>query len=165
MAQTPLLLVPLLGPGALGAHSAPDTREAAIVRATARPVLPIPVPAAVRRAGRRVVDEFKAGRSVLGRSGCLACHRLDGQGNAGPGPNLAHVGSRLSVRELERALLDPRAPMPSFRHPATAPAARRDQVPRAAALASANKRGRRVRGLETAARRADALEVPRRNRL
>jgi Cytochrome C oxidase, cbb3-type, subunit III len=74
----------------------------------------IPIPRYVRHAGGRVEREFKAGRLVAAQSGCLACHRIGETGNRGPGPNLTHVGSRLSPRRLEHALLDARAPMPSF---------------------------------------------------
>ena len=37
-------------------------------------------------------------------------------GNKGPGPDLTHVGSTLSQRQIERAILNPTAPMPSFRN-------------------------------------------------
>ncbi|MFL5818378.1 MAG: c-type cytochrome [Conexibacter sp.] len=55
------------------------------------------------------------GAQVFERSGCVACHRIATVGNAGPGPQLTHVGARLSKREMRRALVDPTAPMPSFR--------------------------------------------------
>jgi hypothetical protein len=57
----------------------------------------------------------EAGRVELARSGCLACHRIGDNGNRGPGPNLTHVGSKLSAQEIARALVNPRPPMPSFR--------------------------------------------------
>ncbi|HEY2768267.1 MAG TPA: c-type cytochrome [Solirubrobacteraceae bacterium] len=75
----------------------------------------IPVPAPVRRAGGRQTREFKAGRTVFAESGCLACHKIGAIGNPGPGRNLTHVGRRLSSREIEAALVSPRAPMPSFK--------------------------------------------------
>ena len=76
----------------------------------------IPTPAAVRRAGAREHAEFREGASVLARSGCLACHRIAHVGNAGPGPNLTHVGALLSPAQIEHALVHPREPMPSFKH-------------------------------------------------
>jgi hypothetical protein len=76
----------------------------------------LPTPAAVRRAGRHERDEFAAGRTVFGRSGCLACHKLGDEGNPGPGENLTHVGARLSPRQIEQVLLSPRAPMPSSKN-------------------------------------------------
>jgi Cytochrome c len=77
--------------------------------------LPLP-PAAVRRAGGRELDEFEAGERFVAQSGCMACHRIGDGGNRGPGRNLTHVGSRLSKRQIAHALVDPRAPMPSFKH-------------------------------------------------
>jgi hypothetical protein len=79
------------------------------------PSLP-PIPAGVKRAGGKQLVDFKAGRTVYAQTGCAACHRIDNLGNAGPGPSLTHVGSTLSTPQLEHALIDPRAPMPSFSH-------------------------------------------------
>lgn len=76
----------------------------------------IPVPAAVQRAGGRELQQFQQGSSVFAQSGCEGCHELDGQGNAGPGPHLDHVGSLLSKRQLARVLDDPQLPMPSFKN-------------------------------------------------
>lgn len=60
--------------------------------------------------------EFYAGRRVAAQSGCLACHRIGEYGNSGPGPDLTHVGSKLTGTQIARALLNPKEPMPSFRH-------------------------------------------------
>jgi Cytochrome C oxidase, cbb3-type, subunit III len=79
------------------------------------PSLP-PIPGGVKRAGGEQLVDFKAGRTVYAQSGCAACHRLGDFGNAGPGPNLTHIGSTLSTPQLEHAIIDPRAPMPSFSH-------------------------------------------------
>jgi mono/diheme cytochrome c family protein len=76
----------------------------------------LPIPPAVKRAGRRERREFAAGATTLAQSGCLACHRIGAEGNHGPGQNLTHVGARLSSRQIEHALLSPRAPMPSFKN-------------------------------------------------
>jgi len=73
-------------------------------------------PPAVRRAGGHELAEFKLGRAVMAESGCLACHRIGSEGNPGPGPALTHIGSVLSRRAIEHALIDPSAPMPSFKH-------------------------------------------------
>lgn len=78
------------------------------------PMLP-PVPASVRRAGGKGLSEFKQGRLVFAQSGCEACHRIGVQGNRGPGPDLTHIGSMLSTRKIEHALIDQRQPMPSFK--------------------------------------------------
>jgi menaquinol-cytochrome c reductase cytochrome b/c subunit len=53
---------------------------------------------------------------VVAQSGCLACHRLGQDGNHGPGPGLTHIGSMLSRHGIEHALINPSAPMPSFKH-------------------------------------------------
>lgn len=62
----------------------------------------------------RVPKRHRRGRAVAASSGCLACHTLGTQGNRGPGPDLTRVGARLSARAIERALVEPRSPMPSF---------------------------------------------------
>jgi hypothetical protein len=82
----------------------------------AQPLVELPIPVAVKSAGGREQREFEAGKLVVAQSGCLACHRIGDNGNQGPGPNLTHTGSKLSQREIARALVNPRAPMPSFRH-------------------------------------------------
>jgi hypothetical protein len=74
-----------------------------------------PIPNAVQQHGLEAVASFRAGNTVLATSGCLACHRLGEDGNSGPGPNLTHVGSILTAPAIARALIDARAPMPSFR--------------------------------------------------
>lgn len=74
-----------------------------------------PVPPAVTRAGARETHEFEAGRTAVAQSGCLACHRIGQSGNPGPGQNLTHIGSKLSPAQIEHAIIDARAPMPSFK--------------------------------------------------
>jgi mono/diheme cytochrome c family protein len=76
----------------------------------------VPVPPALARAGGRELGEFDAGMEVVAQSGCLACHRIGQQGNPGPGSDLTRIGARLSKRQIEHAILDPTAPMPSFSH-------------------------------------------------
>ncbi|MFI4992086.1 MAG: c-type cytochrome [Solirubrobacterales bacterium] len=73
-------------------------------------------PPAVVHAGGRQLAEFEQGRMVTAQSGCLACHRIGQTGNHGPGPNLTHIGSKLSGHSIEHALIDPTAPMPSFKN-------------------------------------------------
>jgi len=75
----------------------------------------VPVPPAVRRAGPKKVAEFRRGAAVAAQSGCEDCHRIDEEGNSGPGPNLTHVAGRLPRRAIERQLENPSAPMPSFK--------------------------------------------------
>lgn len=76
----------------------------------------IVLPPTVRRAGGRELKEFEDGSVVVADSGCLACHRIGEQGNTGPGRDLTHVGSQLSERQLEHAIVDAPKPMPSFSH-------------------------------------------------
>jgi menaquinol-cytochrome c reductase cytochrome b/c subunit len=75
----------------LGAHAgAPDQVD-------------LPVPASAQ-----------AGQTVVNQSGCGACHKFGEAGNAGPGTDLTHVGSRLPAQAIARTLRNPTAPMPSY---------------------------------------------------
>ncbi|HEV3046011.1 MAG TPA: hypothetical protein VGY13_01500 [Solirubrobacteraceae bacterium] len=76
----------------------------------------VQTPPAVRRAGAREQQEFAAGRRLVAQSGCLACHRIGDAGNRGPGESLSHIGAQLSRRQIERVLVRPSAPMPSFKN-------------------------------------------------
>jgi menaquinol-cytochrome c reductase cytochrome b/c subunit len=60
----------------------------------------------------RVVLE--RGKAVAASSGCLACHKIGENGNAGPGPALTHIGERLPAPAIARTLQNPTAPMPSY---------------------------------------------------
>ena len=73
-------------------------------------------PAAVVQAGGQTLAEYEAGKQVVAQSGCLACHKIGENGNDGPGPNLSHVGSRLPRQGIARTLVNPTAPMPSFKN-------------------------------------------------
>jgi mono/diheme cytochrome c family protein len=105
----------------------------------AQPGLELPSPVVPAREGRRK-REVEAGRLDVARSGCLACHRIGDNGNRRPGENLTHVGSKLSERELVHALVDPRAPMPSFRH---LPAQKLDDIVRFLAALRCSPQSRR----------------------
>ena len=59
---------------------------------------------------------FEAGARVVGQSGCLACHTLGSNGNSGPGPDLTHIGSLLPANAIASTLINPTAPMPSFKN-------------------------------------------------
>lgn len=104
-------------------HCSPGVKDVVFILGLSVPPTPeegIPTPKAVRRAGSRERAEFAAGRTVLAHTGCLACHEIDEEGNPGPGQNLTHIGAQLSPRQIEHAVLSPRAPMPSFKRlPAT----------------------------------------------
>lgn len=116
---SPALLVEIKGCGMLligsGCPANSHVLALAIVSSPEEPPLPA-VPAAVRRAGGQELSDFETGRRVYAQSGCAACHRIDKFGNEGPGPNLTRIGSRLSSSKIGEALVDPSAPMPSFRN-------------------------------------------------
>jgi len=73
-------------------------------------------PAAVHQAGGSTLAEYEAGKKVVAQTGCLACHKIGENGNAGPGPNLTHIASRLPRQAIARTLVNPTAPMPSFKN-------------------------------------------------
>jgi quinol---cytochrome c reductase cytochrome c subunit, bacillus type len=76
--------------------------------------IPVSPPQSVVRGAGLKLTGFYFGRSVTAQMGCLACHRIGEAGNNGPGPDLTHVGSTLSPKRIERAIIHARAPMPSF---------------------------------------------------
>jgi menaquinol-cytochrome c reductase cytochrome b/c subunit len=73
-------------------------------------------PVSVKQAGGQALAEYEAGRKVVAQSGCLACHKLGDNGNAGPGPDLTHIDSRIPRQAIARTLVNPTAPMPSFKN-------------------------------------------------
>ena len=66
--------------------------------------------------GRPALAEYEAGKAVVAQSGCEACHKIGDNGNNGPGPELTHIGSRLPAQAIARTLVNPTAPMPSFKN-------------------------------------------------
>jgi quinol---cytochrome c reductase cytochrome c subunit, bacillus type len=76
----------------------------------------IDVPAAVVQQGQGMVKEWRAGRAVAAQSGCLACHKFEEDGNDGPGPPLGQIADRLPSQAIARTLINPTAPMPSFKN-------------------------------------------------
>ena len=62
----------------------------------------------------KVAKQYEPGRAVAASSGCLGCHKIGDNGNAGPGPPLTKVGARLSKQAIARTLINPTPPMPSF---------------------------------------------------
>jgi ubiquinol-cytochrome c reductase cytochrome b subunit/menaquinol-cytochrome c reductase cytochrome b/c subunit len=73
-------------------------------------------PPTIQAAGGATLAEYEAGKKVVAQSGCLACHKLGDNGNAGPGPPLTHIASRLPRQGIARTLVNPTAPMPSFKN-------------------------------------------------
>jgi ubiquinol-cytochrome c reductase cytochrome b subunit/menaquinol-cytochrome c reductase cytochrome b/c subunit len=72
-------------------------------------------PARIQAAGGEQLASFEAGKQVVAQSGCLACHKIGENGNDGPGPELGDIGERLQAQAIERTLINPTAPMPSYR--------------------------------------------------
>jgi ubiquinol-cytochrome c reductase cytochrome b subunit/menaquinol-cytochrome c reductase cytochrome b/c subunit len=62
----------------------------------------------------KVAPQYQDGKNVMASSGCLGCHRVGENGNSGPGPNLTHIAARLPRQAIERTLINPTAPMPSY---------------------------------------------------
>ncbi len=73
-------------------------------------------PSYVVATGGSLLAQYKAGALVVAESGCEGCHKIGDNGNAGPGPPLTHIGSRLPEAAIARTLVDPTAPMPSFKN-------------------------------------------------
>jgi ubiquinol-cytochrome c reductase cytochrome b subunit/menaquinol-cytochrome c reductase cytochrome b/c subunit len=73
-------------------------------------------PAAVVKAGGSTLAQFEAGKLAVAQSGCLACHKIGENGNDGPGPQLTHIGARVARQGIARTLVNPTAPMPSFKN-------------------------------------------------
>jgi menaquinol-cytochrome c reductase cytochrome b/c subunit len=76
----------------------------------------LPTPKAIQQAGGKTLAEYEAGKLVVAQSGCLACHKIGENGNSGPGPNLTKIGGRLPQQAIARTLVNPTAPMPSFKN-------------------------------------------------
>jgi ubiquinol-cytochrome c reductase cytochrome b subunit/menaquinol-cytochrome c reductase cytochrome b/c subunit len=76
----------------------------------------MPPPARVVKAGGATLAQYEAGRLVVAQTGCLACHKIGENGNAGPGPDLTRIASRLPAQGIARTLVNPTAPMPSFKN-------------------------------------------------
>ena len=73
-------------------------------------------PASVREAPAATQAQYEAGKLVVAQSGCEACHKIGDNGNNGPGPELTHIASRLPAQAIARTLVNPTAPMPSFKN-------------------------------------------------
>ncbi len=76
----------------------------------------VATPAAVKRAGGAVLADYEEGRLVVAGRGCLGCHKLGDNGNSGPGPELTHIASRIPRQAIARTLVNPTAPMPSYKN-------------------------------------------------
>ncbi len=75
----------------------------------------LPTPAGIVAKGGPMLEQYEAGREVVAQSGCEACHKFGENGNSGPGPPLTDVATRLPAQAISRTLINPTAPMPSFK--------------------------------------------------
>jgi quinol-cytochrome oxidoreductase complex cytochrome b subunit len=73
-----------------------------------------------------VAKEYEAGKEVAAQSGCLACHLFEHNGNAGPGPDLTHIGEKLPRAAIARSLEVGPGIMPSYAD--LPPAKKRDLI-------------------------------------
>ena len=64
---------------------------------------------------QKVEPQYERGKNLVAANGCLGCHRIGENGNAGPGPQLTHIASRLPRQAIARTLINPPAPKPSFK--------------------------------------------------
>lgn len=58
--------------------------------------------------------QLEEGKQVAAQSGCLACHLFEHNGNAGPGPDLTHIGKQLPREAIARSLVAAPGIMPSY---------------------------------------------------
>ena len=75
----------------------------------------MPTPQRVLAQGGTMARDYQAGKQVVAQSGCEACHKFGENGNGGPGPELTKIADRLPKQAIARTLVNPTAPMPSFR--------------------------------------------------
>jgi menaquinol-cytochrome c reductase cytochrome b/c subunit len=57
--------------------------------------------------------QYQEGKEITATSGCLACHKIGENGNT-LGPALTDIGQRLGPQAIERTLVNPTPPMPSY---------------------------------------------------
>jgi len=65
--------------------------------------------------GPATVASYESGKQLVPQAGCLACHKIAENGNDGPGPPLTDIGARLPKQAIAQTMVNPTAPMPSYR--------------------------------------------------
>ncbi|MFN3476753.1 MAG: c-type cytochrome [Candidatus Methylomirabilales bacterium] len=65
-------------------------------------------------AAGEVVGDLSAGKELIKAKGCIACHKVNGEGGAPPGapplgPDLSDIGARKTPEEIRAKILDPNA--------------------------------------------------------
>jgi len=88
----------------LGAQAGPPTQ------------IDMPTPQRIVAVGGNLLKQYEKGKQVAAQSGCEACHKFGENGNDGPGPPLTQIASRLPKQAIARTLVNPTAPMPSFKN-------------------------------------------------
>jgi quinol---cytochrome c reductase cytochrome c subunit, bacillus type len=63
----------------------------------------------------KVPPRYEAGKEVVAQSGCLSCHKLEENGNNGPGPDLSQIGGRIPRAAIIRSLQIGPGIMPSYK--------------------------------------------------
>lgn len=61
----------------------------------------------------KIPAKYQEGKEAVEQASCTACHRYKENGND-VGPKLDEIGARIGVEGIERAMLNPNAPMPSY---------------------------------------------------
>ncbi|MEA2331081.1 MAG: menaquinol-cytochrome c reductase cytochrome b/c subunit [Thermoleophilaceae bacterium] len=61
----------------------------------------------------KVPAQLQEGKEITASAGCLGCHKIGENGNT-LGPNLSDIGDRLGRDAIERTLVNPTSPMPSY---------------------------------------------------
>lgn len=64
--------------------------------------------------GDRLTPTQQRGAEVLDRTGCLACHALNGTGSNSSAADLTRIGARRTPAQIRETLLDPPLPMPPY---------------------------------------------------
>ena len=85
----------------------------------------VETPKSVMAGGAESIRQFESGKQVVAQSGCLACHKIEHNGNTGPGPDLSDIGAKLPRQAIARTLVNPTAPMPPY---ASLPIDKRDDL-------------------------------------
>jgi len=85
----------------------------------------VETPKSVMAGGAESIRQFESGKQVVAQSGCLACHKIEHNGNTGPGPDLSNIGATLPRQAIARTLVNPTAPMPPY---ASLPIDKRDDL-------------------------------------
>lgn len=93
--------------------SAPPAPGVSSPSVSFQPASPAGTPAQPVATGE-VVGDLAAGKELIKAKGCIACHKINGEGGAPPGapplgPDLSDIGARKTPEEIRAKILDPNA--------------------------------------------------------